>query len=377
MSKPLCVVVVGQTPPPVNGQSLMIESFLRGSYPGMRLVHVPMNFSRSTSEIGNFGLRKLWVLAKVLLGIVSARFRTGATVLYYPPAGPQMVPFLRDVVLLVPARLLFRRTAFHFHAAGLAEIYPRLPAPLKLLFRMAYRKPDLALFTTRATSGEAGFLEAGRVAIAPCGIADSASDPALLTSGAESPERPRILFAGILCEGKGLMVLLEACARLLQSGVDFELECMGAFESPEFRQAVEQRIDASGLGGRVTFPGVLGGRQKAESFRSAAVFCFPSHYAAESFGVVLIEAMCFGLPIVATRWRGIPEVTGEDGGALLVAPKDADQLATALADVLASGELRSRMGAMNRQRYLQRFQVEQYRNAIADALMGLERSCAK
>ena len=376
MSKPVCVVVVGQTPPPVNGQSLMIDSFLRGSYPGMRLVHVPMDFSRSTSEIGNFGLRKLWVLARVLLGIVSARFRTGATVLYYPPAGPQMVPFLRDVVLLVPTRLLFRRTAFHFHAAGLAEIYPRLPVPLRLLFWMAYRKPDLALFTTRATSGEAEFLGAGRLAIAPCGIADSASDPALFTSGplasgAGAAARQRILFAGILCEGKGLMVLLEACARLLQSGADFDVECMGAFESPEFRQAVEQRIEESGLGGRVAFPGVLGGREKAESFRRAAVFCFPSHYAAESFGVVLIEAMCFSLPIVATRWRGIPEVTGEDGGALLVAPQDAGQLAEALADVLASPELRARMGAMNRQRYLDRFRVEQYRASISEALMSL------
>ncbi len=156
------MLVVGQVPPPVNGQSLMIQEFLEGSYEGMRLEHVPLRFSRSTAEIGGFDLRKLWVLAQTIVDIVRARFRTGATVLYYPPAGPNLVPVLRDLVLLNATRWLFRKTAFHFHAAGLAAIYPRLPLPLKPLFWSAYNKPDLAIFTTAATSAEATILHAAR-----------------------------------------------------------------------------------------------------------------------------------------------------------------------------------------------------------------------
>jgi glycosyltransferase involved in cell wall biosynthesis len=366
---PLVVVVVGQVPPPVNGQSMMIHEFLQGSYEGMHLEHVPLRFSRSTSEIGGFDLRKLWVLAHTIVEVVRARFRTGATVLYYPPAGPNFVPVLRDLVLLNATRWLFKKTAFHFHAAGLASIYPRLPLPLKPLFWMAYDKPDLAIFTTDATSAEATILHADARSIVPCGIHDEAAQD-VLRDFADSARIPTILFAGILCEGKGLMILLQACDLLNRSGAKFRVVCIGAFESEEFRQQAEAFVRCANLASIVEFRGVVTGRAKVELFRAVDIFCFPSHYASESFGVVLIEAMSFSLPIVATRWRGIPEVTGEEGS-LLVAVRDPEALAAALSELLQSPELCARMGRKNRQRFLERFTMQTYRNGMSAALQKL------
>jgi len=349
---------------------MMIQEFLQGSYEGLRLEHVPLRFSRSTAEIGGFGFRKLGVLAHTIVEIVRARFRTGATVLYYPPAGPNFVPVLRDLVLLNATRWLFKKTAFHFHAAGLASIYPRLPLPLKPFFWLAYNKPDLAIFTTDATSAEAKILHADARSIVPCGIHDEAAQdgPREL---ANSVTVPTILFAGILCEGKGLMTLLQACDRLNASGAKFRVVCIGAFESEEFQQQVEAFIRAANLSSIIEFRGIVTGRAKAELFRAVDIFCFPSHYASESFGVVLIEAMSFSLPIVATRWRGIPEVTGEDGGSLLVEVRDPKALATALCELLQSPELRASMGRRNRERFLERFTMQIYRNGMSTALQKL------
>jgi glycosyltransferase involved in cell wall biosynthesis len=366
---PLVVVVVGQVPPPVNGQSLMIQAFLAGTYEGIQLEHVPLRFSRSTAEIGGFDLRKLWVLGHTIGEIVRARFRTGATVLYYPPAGPNWVPVLRDLVLLTATRWLFKKTVFHFHAAGLASIYPRLPWPLKGLFWIAYNKPDQAIFTTAATSAEASVLHAGSRSIVPCGIDDEAAE-----DGHRHPvpdgAAVTLLFAGILCEGKGLMTLLQACRLLHRAGARFRLVCIGAFESTEFQRQTEDFLRSNHLDAVVEFRGVVTGSAKAELFRAVDIFCFPSHYVSESFGVVLIEAMCFSLPIVATRWRGIPEVTGEDGS-FLVEPRDSDALAARLAELLQSPQLRFEMGQRNRKRYLERFTMETYRNGMSEALQKL------
>jgi glycosyltransferase involved in cell wall biosynthesis len=348
---------------------MMIQEFLQGSYEDLRLEHVPLRFSRSTAEIGGFDLRKLWVLAHTIVDVVRARFRTGATVLYYPPAGPNLVPVLRDLVLLNATRWLFKKTAFHFHAAGLASIYPRLPPPLKPLFWMAYNKPDLAIFTTDATSAEAKILHADARSIVPCGIHDEAAQDGprdLANCGAV----PTILFAGILCEGKGLMTLLRACDLLHRSGAKFRVVCIGAFESQEFRQQTEAFVRAANLSSFVEFRGVVTGSAKVELFRSVDIFCFPSHYASESFGVVLIEAMSFSLPIVATRWRGIPEVTGEEGS-FLVEVRDPEALATALGELLRSPDLRASMGRTNRQRFLDRFTMQTYRNGMSTALRKL------
>ena len=202
------VVVVGQVPPPMNGQSLMISEFLAGTYPGLQLEHVPMAFSRSTAEIGAFGFRKFGLLFVTLASIVRARFRTKAQILYYPPAGANLVPVLRDLFLLIPCRWLFPFTVFHFHAAGLHNIYPRLPKPFRVLFRLAYSKPDLAIFTTRSTSAEAALLDARATAIIPCGARDAGNS---LRPDRTADDIPIILYAGILCDGKGLNTLLDAC----------------------------------------------------------------------------------------------------------------------------------------------------------------------
>ena len=371
------VLVVGQLPPPVNGQSLMIRSFLEGRYTHLRLVHVPMRFSRSTAEVGSFHPRKLWLLAVTCVQIVVTRFRSGATVLYYPPAGANLVPVLRDLVLLIPTRWLFRRTAFHFHAAGLCNIYPHLPRVLRPLFHLAYDHPDLAIFTTAATSAEATQLHAKATAIVPCGIADCA--PHVLAAQ-QGP--PTILFAGILCEEKGVLTLLEACRVLQSAGVDFQVACLGAFRSEEFKQTVETFLRESGLESRIHFPGVVTGEEKDRYFANAAIFCFPSHYPAESFGVVLIEAMSFSLPIVATAWQGIPEVLGRAAGdaslslegSRLVPIRDPASLAEALRQVIESPPERAAMGQHNRARYLEHFTIHRYRASLEEQLasLGLE-----
>jgi glycosyltransferase involved in cell wall biosynthesis len=361
------ILVVGQTPPPLHGQAIMIQSFLEGTYPTFHLEHLRLNFSRSIDEVGSFSLRKLGVLASVLVGMVRARFVHKVDVLYYPPSGPKRNPILRDIVLLCGTRWLFRKTIFHFHAAGLYEFYPRLQWWEKPLFRLAYRRPDLAIFTAASTCGDAALLEAKSVAIVPCGIADEAA-PYLALGTAECAQRPVILFAGILCEAKGLLVLIEACALLRKAGHSFELVCMGDFDSKAFQLEVEELVDANDLGCVVHFPGVLTGSAKLEVYASCSIFCFPSHYHSESSPIVLLEAMSFAKPIVASLWRGIPETVGQDGGAVLVPPRDPAQLAAWLEELLGSPELRHEMGLRNRRRFLQHFTVEQYRGNMERAL---------
>ncbi len=362
------VLVVGQTPPPVNGQTVMIEEFVNGQYQGLRLHLVRMNFSREIGEVGRFQPRKLLVLLGTLVAIAAGRVRSRSKVLYYPPAGPTMVPVLRDLFLLILTRWMFRYTAFHFHAAGLPEIYGRLPWVLKPLYHAAYSRPDLAIFTTESTSSAGAALRAERVAIVPLGIPDSAAQQPPARAGDRTP---CILFMGILCESKGLLVLIEACSLLSREGIAFRVLCAGAFESPAFQASAEALLAERGLTGKFEFPGVLRGAHKLQAFQNAAIFCLPSHHYAESFGVVLIEAMSFSLPIVTTRWRGIPEVVEGGGGAFVVDPRRPDLLAQSLASLLHSPELRREMGRRNRAWFCNRYTLEQYRAGMEAALLTL------
>lgn len=365
------ILIVGQTPPPVNGQSVMIQEMLNGEYDNIRLHHVRMDFSRTADEIGHFQLRKLLVLFTTLVGILRGSLKSRADILYYPPAGPRIVPVIRDLVLLIGTRWMFRYTVFHFHAAGLPEIYPQLPKLLRPFYRLAYRHPDLAIFTTRSTSQTGVAIAAKTIATIPLGIPDSAAGEPLDRLQRDTIV-PCILFMGILCEGKGLLILIAACSLLRKAGLSFRVVCAGANVSEGFRQEMEELIENEGMTDLFSFPGVLRGEEKIKVFREADLFCFPSHYHAESFGVVLIEAMSFALPIVTTRWRGIPDVVGGSGGSFIVEPHMPEQIAERCEELLRDGQLRATMGKRNREWFFANYTVDKFRKNMEEAFLKLE-----
>jgi glycosyltransferase involved in cell wall biosynthesis len=364
------ILVVGQIPPPVNGQTIAIQAFVEGRYDTLDIHLVEMKFSKAIDEVGRFQLRKILVLFGLVVRILAKRFTSRASVLYYPPAGPNTIPVLRDIFTLVATRWLFRYTVFHFHAAGLPEIYPRLPRVLRPLFRLAYQRPDLAIITTRSTSAGAE-LEARKIVVIPCGVADSAANWVPKTK-LDSPKTFEILFMGILCEGKGLITLIDACVLLHQAGLVIHVTCAGAFETAKFREQVETLVTHNNLADVISFPGVLTGQAKIEAFEQSDVFCFPSHYHSESFGIVLIEAMSFGLPIVTTRWRGIPDVVEGCGGAFVVEPKSPGQVRDRLVELYLDEDLRRSMGANNRRWFLANYTLQQYRAGLEAALSELD-----
>ena len=140
----------------------MIETLLRGTYRNVGLHHVRMAFSSEMSQVGRASAGKILHLLGLVVRITAARLRTGATVLYYPPAGPRMVPVLRDIFVLVATRWMFDATVFHFHAAGVSELEPRLPGWLRSLYRLAYRRAAIGIRTSPLGPPDPAALEARR-----------------------------------------------------------------------------------------------------------------------------------------------------------------------------------------------------------------------
>lgn len=359
------VLVVGQTPPPMHGQAIMIAEMLRMREKGVTLRHVRMDFSTSIEDIGRMRPGKFLKLAEVILRIWAGRLLGGCDILYYPPSGPKKVAVYRDIVVLLCTRRLFRRTVFHFHAGGISELLPRLPGWLRIFSNLAFGRPDLAIRLSALNPEDGKAMDALRDVIVPYGIADLNPEGRLPTPPAAGMPL-RILFVGIHCESKGLSVLLEACGLLAAQGRNFRVELMGLFEEPAFEKETKDRLARLGLGDRVEFLGARYGEDKKAAFRRAHLFLFPTFYENETFGVVLIEAMCFGLPIVTTRWRGVPSVVEEGVQGLLGPIKDAGAMAERVAALMDDAALRERMGKAGRERFVKEFGLAAYHRRLAE-----------
>ena len=164
------------------------------------------------------------------------------------------------------------------------------------------------------------------------------------SAGAGVAREPgRILFAGRLVEKKGVAVLLEALGRI-PSGIDWSLDIVGDGPlRPELEAA------ARGLTEPVRFLGQQTREELAMSMRRADVVVVPSIRAGsgdqDGLPVTLLEAMGIGCAVVASRLAGIDEAIEDDVSGILVAPRDAGALATALAQLLEDPSRRKALGA--------------------------------
>lgn len=360
----LQVVAVGQTPPPYGGQAVMITNMLKGSYEDVNITHVRMAFSRKLSEGGRLSLRKVLHVLVVASKIGFARSRTGATVLYYPPAGAGGVAMYRDIAILLATRWMFQKTIFHFHAGGVSEAYDTLSCWLRPFYLRAYLRPDAAIRTSPLAPPDPERFHARREFVVLNGIEESSAPMSKDAVSCRRTETPVILFVGLLRESKGVFVLLEACRELKRRGVPFRLQLVGEFQSEATRARVAGCLREGGLQDVVEYCGVLVGEEKHRAYSGAAVLAFPTFFESETFGLVLIEAMQFSLPVVATRWRGIPAVVEDGFTGFLVPVKDSATLADRLAELLTDEELAKRLGRRGRGVYEQRYTLSRFHREL-------------
>jgi glycosyltransferase involved in cell wall biosynthesis len=177
---------------------------------------------------------------------------------------------------------------------------------------------------------------------------------------------PVLLCPARLAAVKGHGHLLEAAARLVARGIPFELWLAG--EGPE-RAAIERRIGERGLGERIRLLGTVPHAELLGMYRDGRADCVVLPSLHEGLSVALVEAMAYGVPVIATGVGGVPELL-EDGAGVLVPPGDADALTEALARVLGSATLRAELGHAGRRRVEAEFEVRAIARELAHRFDG-------
>jgi glycosyltransferase involved in cell wall biosynthesis len=280
----------------------------------------------------------------------------------WPPAILALARLLRreqpDALLLhdphaVSAGLVASRVA---GGAALVAVR-RVDFPLRGPFsRTKYAACDRVIVVSRAIGSvvEAGGVGAERLRLVYEGVPDrvaaAGGREALAALGVPAGV-PVVGNVAALTGHKDHATLVEAMALLRPRFPEARLVIAG---EGELRPALETQVRDRGLGDRVVFAGF---RHDLDRLLPAfSVFCLSSRL--EGLGTSLLDAMAFGLPVVATAAGGIPEAV-EDGVTGRVAPpRDPAALAGALADVLGDEERRRAYGAAGRRRFLERFTAD-------------------
>lgn len=386
------LLVFAHTPPPHHGQSYMVQLMLAGfggdarrrqdaaPHPlGIECYHVNARFSRGLTDVGEFQGVKLFLVLWFCLQALWIRLRYGVDNFYYVPAPGKRVALFRDWLVMFLCRPFFKNVILHWHAAGLAQwLETETTIYHRVLTWRAFRPVNLSIVLSRFNQADAQKLLSGKIIVVPVGIPDPCPrfEEAMLprrqnrlaarTQPAAGVVTINVLFLALCTREKGVFDAIEGVAVANEQSAGqplrFHLTLIGGFASDNEKRELHDLVVRRKLQNDVEILGFVPAERKAQAFAEADIFCFPTFYLAENQPGNLIEAMAYGLPVITTRWRSIPEMLpGNYPG--LVDVNAPDQIAAAL-KTMAGSDYSSAL----RQRFLSRFTLDQHLAQMAEAI---------
>ena len=259
-------------------------------------------------------------------------------------------PFPHAYIALGAAKLFKIPLVLNFHGAELLLI--RKKKWVKPLLKFAIGQAQAVFANSSFTAGKIKALRKVDVEWSPYGTTLDKNDEANVPTAHKVTDKFKILFVGRHIERKGICYLIEAAKYLPRD--KFEIRIVGVGDLTEKLKSLAAEVSTSPDAAEIIFTGKLSPEALTNEYRNANVFTLPaivdSKGDTEGLGVVLIEAMELGLPVVASDVGGIPDVVVDGESGILVPEKDPQALADAFKRLEANPALLQKLLEGSRKR---------------------------
>jgi glycosyltransferase involved in cell wall biosynthesis len=412
-SSAMKVLVFAHVPPPHHGQSYMVQLMLNGfggdcrenhhaaeSTPyNIECYHVNARVSKQLEDIGELRLGKILLMLGYCAQAIWCRFRYGVKNFYFIPAPGKSSALYRDWLVMFVCRIFFKRLILHWHAAGLAKwLETAVQIRSRVVTYRALKAADLCIVLSNYNRADAEKLLPQRITVVSNGIPDPCPNfeqdvqprrklrrelRAKLLSGKElssdeltpgngDPNIFEVLYLAHCMKEKGLfdairgVLLANEKLAAQNSPIRIRLNAAGNFVSAEAKSEFDRLCAQPGAARFIRHLGFVSADKKNQALRDADLFCFPTFYQNENQPVNLIEAMAFGLPVITTRWRSLPEMFPANYPGL-VDTHAPQQIADSLVQMLTS-----EAGDDLRKIFQRNFALESYLDGLARAFRSIE-----
>lgn len=353
LDSPLRVCLISPVPPPLGGISRWTTLVHCWAHNNSRIKITQLDISPRWRNIDDT------VVWKRIIGGGIQLFRDSLKLFYFLATNSFDVIHLttsgqfglfRDYCFVLLGQLFHTPVFYHIRFGRIPHISKINNQEWRLMARVMRKAHTIIAIDTASYSAIMAFLPEVKVALIP----NTIKLPELHASTASVRNCRTVLFIGWVIPTKGISELLEAWSAIQPQR--WKLQIVGPGNT-NYRQALIDRYHLDG----VEFLGELAHSQAMDLLEDCDLFVLPSY--TEGFPNVILEAMAFGKPIVATDVGAIPEMLEGNCG-ILVKPKDVEGLSKALNSLMHDGSRRAVLGSQARERVVAKYSADSVLNLL-------------
>ena len=339
---------------------VMLEALEKEGY---QVIFIDKSFSKSIETLGKPSLRKILRVPVLAIEILTAcLFKRPKVCIYFIACSHKPI-FLVDAFLLFLFRLCHIPYILRFGGKGFRNLQNE-SSIWKLLVSFTLSNALGGIVKGEALKWDVNlFIPNERLVPMPNAIENRP-----FVSQSKHKDYVQVLFLSNLIPSKGPLEVLKAAKIVVQRRQDVRFILAGADWSQSFSQQLRSYISDNGLDEYVEMPGGVYGEEKEKLMVSSDIFVFPTYYEYETFGIVNIEAMRAGLPVISSSEGAIPEVVRDGVTGFIVNPKSPEEIADKILTLVREPNLRKSMGMKGREVFESKYTLEAYAKTLDGAI---------
>jgi len=348
------ILFILHLPPPIHGSS-MVGKYIHDSQvinETFNTRYINLGTSKTVDEIGKNHFLKITRYLRILISFIRqiVKFKPDLIYLAITAKG---IGFYKDLPIAIIAKLFRKKLVLHYHNKGVKTRQNNFFD--NFLYKLLFKNTKVILLSKLLYDDVKKYVNEEDAYYCPNGIPVVEYEK----SNKNANQTPELLFLSNLIESKGVFVLLEALQILNKKKIDFHCNFVGG-EADISSQQLAQKISELNLQDLVTYHGKQFGNDKYKLFNHSDIFVFPTFYHNETFGLVNLEAMMFGLPVISTNEGAIPNIIDDNETGYLIKKQDSVDLANKIQQLIENPSLRKRMGRKGKEKFEREYTLSHF-----------------
>ncbi|HOI30223.1 MAG TPA: glycosyltransferase family 4 protein [Melioribacteraceae bacterium] len=317
-----------------------------------------VSYSDQVSELGKISSRKLIVFFRTLIKLIYVLVFFNPALIYFQISTTGFALY-RDICFAFIIKLFRKKIIYHLHGKGL-ELFANKNMFNRIILRAAFKNEETICLSNLVKNDIVNVVDCNPY-IVPNGV--TRIDCRFIIEKNVVNNKPVILYYSNFSRVKGLKIFLDAIEILNNEKINFTA-CIAGRESDYKIKDIEKIISEKKLNNLIKLITDAGGDNKYKLYSEADIFVFPTQY--EAFGLVILEAMQFSLPVIASEEGSIPLIVSENETGFLFNKEKPEDLANKIKILIEDSELRKSLGINGRKKYESEFTYEIFEKNISE-----------